>query len=535
MQIGRIEIFTDELNIDENNIISVLQKAMPYHEANRVRIDYLLNFEAGVQPLQREKKTRPEINIVDIDNLAHYITDFKCGYFWGNPITFVQRGAKDKGNKTESEAIALLNECYESENIRAKTQELARFVEICGLGYTYTDINPNYVEGDSYFRNVTLDPRNTFVIKSSYYADRRVMCSCTYRMDENGSRHYTAFTDTLRLDVDELVLMTSYGKARVKDGEVQTSWSIGQNGVFRNRLKTNPIVEWTRSPDRMGCFERQIDEMNYLNLLLSNIGNEQDDETQCIWHTNDVEFEEKVLEDGRTTTEKPKANDWISTYTTQDGKVPFIKPLTMNHDYAAQLNVIYATRSRILEECHVPQRNDNSGGSTGIAMADAAGWSDAETDACKEQMTVEACKLNELKVVCSVLQTSPKVPSDSPLLDIKYSDAQPCMKRSKSYELTTKVNGLATMLSHGIAPEHAIKVINLFDDPQQVLEDSKEYLERYFDREFGSEEEQEQTIENKVLQQITPDKLMADNSDQETNSPSLSGKATGDEEPDEDR
>lgn len=479
MQIGRYEIFTEELNITESNVISVVKNAMTYHMINSARIDYLLNFEAGAQPLAREKKVRPEINILDIDNLAHYIVDFKCGYFWGNPITFVQRGTKDTGVKEESEAIALLNEGYESENIRAKTQELARFVEIGGLGYTYVDLKNDYQEGDSYFSIVTLDPRNTFVIKSSAYVDHRTMAAVSYRQLENGSRHYTIITKDLRIELEELVLDTS------REGEARTEWRIGQNGVFKNPFGIIPIIEWQRSPDRMGCFERQIDEMNYLNILLSNVGNQQEDETECIYWCNDVEF--PLDEQGNPIT--PNTNDWVQTFTSRDGKTPKITPLTNPHDYTSQLNVIYATRARILEECHVPQRNDNSGGSTGIAMADAAGWSDAETDASKEQMTVEACKVNELKVVCAVLKKSYDIDQDSPLLKLKYSDCQPNMKRSKNYELTVKSNTFATLISHGIAPEHAIRVISLFDDPQQVLEDSKEYLDRYYDREFGSEEE----------------------------------------------
>lgn len=522
MQIGRIEIFTDELNIDESNIVSVVQKAMPYHETNRQRMDYLLSFEAGKQPLNRKKEVRPEINVIDIDNLAHYITDFKCGYFWGNPITFVQRGVEDNGKKTESKAIALLNESYESINIRKKTQELARFVEICGIGYTFAEINQEWEEGDSFFRVETLDPRYAFVIKSSYYADHRVMVGVSYYQDEQGSRHYTAYTKNGRYDLDELVLMTNTGRIKKREGTPVTAWT--SDSAYLNPLGIVPIVEWERSPDRMGCFERQLDELNYLNLLLSNVGNQQEDETQCVWWTNDVEF--PLDENGNPIT--PKTNDWVSTYTSRDGKTPKITPLTSPHDYASQLNVINATRARILEECHVPGRNETSGGSTGIAMADASGWSDAEVDAYKEQMTVEACKMNELKVVCAAIKKSPDIESDNPLLDLKYSDAQPNMKRAKSYELTVKSNTLATLLSHGIAPEHAIRVVNLFDDPQQVLEDSKENLERYFDREFGSGEEE--TPQNPIK-----DKMMADYSDQITNSPNIDGLSTEktDEETDE--
>lgn len=40
----------------------------------------------------------------------------------------------------------------------------------------------------------------------------------------------------------------------------------------------------------MGCFERQISEMDNLNLLISDFTNDVEQNTQAVWHTNDVDF-----------------------------------------------------------------------------------------------------------------------------------------------------------------------------------------------------------------------------------------------------
>ena len=71
----------------------------------------------------------------------------------------------------------------------------------------------------------------------------------------------------------------------------------------------------------------------------------------------------------------------------------------------------------------------------------------------------------------------------------------------------------------GIAPEHAIRVISLFDDPQQVLEDSKEYLDRYYDREFGSEDEPQGASdlpENQIVNSPLIDGMSKENPKEET-------------------
>lgn len=513
---GRLKIYTDELYIDERNILSVLQQAYVTHEINRARIDYLLKYESGKQELTRTKTVRPEINIVNSDNIANEITDFKRGYFWGNPITLVQRGAKDSGTEEEAEAIALLNECYDAEGITAKTQALGRFIEICGIGYTYVDLKPNYRDGDSYFQIEVLDPRYTFVIRSNYYVDHRVMVGVSYRQDANGNRHYTAITDDKRYEIDELCVLTGQGKVKIKDGKEVRDWSIktyaqdGEQYIYRNRLGMVNIIEWERDPDRMGCFERQIPEMDALNIFLSNISNEQEEETECIWHSNDVEFEELLDDEGNPTgkVQKPKSNDWISTQTTENGKTPFIKPLVNNHDYNGQMNYALTRRTLILQKCNVPQRNDNSGGSTGIAMSDATGWSAAEVDACKEAMTITPSKLQEVDVALAVIRISSHVMENNPLRALRRNDVKVNMKRSKTYEMTTKINTYATGVSHGISPAHMMATINLFEDPAQVINDSEPFIERYLNSQFREE---------------IPDRLQADYSDQEVNSPNLTG------------
>ena len=92
-----------------------------------------------------------------------------------------------------------------------------------------------------------------------------------------------------------------------------------------------PIIEWIRSYDNMGCFERQIPEMDALNLMVSDLANDVDQNTQAIWHGNDIDFPKVVVTDeegNQVEVDKyPKTNEWIITETTQDGKTPFVKPI----------------------------------------------------------------------------------------------------------------------------------------------------------------------------------------------------------------
>ena len=57
-----------------------------------------------------------------------------------------------------------------------------------------------------------------------------------------------------------------------------------------NPLKKIAIVEYERSVDRTGCFERQISDCIELNTLVSDFANLTAQQTQEIWWGNDVDF-----------------------------------------------------------------------------------------------------------------------------------------------------------------------------------------------------------------------------------------------------
>ena len=149
MQAGRIVIYTGAKEITSDNIIPILREAILEHDINSNRIQFLLDYDAGIQPIVRKnpKTYRPDIDCECCDNVANEVTEFNLGFKWGNPITLVQNGDNEDSNLTE--AIAELNSCYESQNARQKQQELARYVEIGGVGYVLIDVNTEYEDGES--------------------------------------------------------------------------------------------------------------------------------------------------------------------------------------------------------------------------------------------------------------------------------------------------------------------------------------------------------------------------------------------------
>lgn len=524
MQIGRYELLTDEPEVTYENIIPILQEVFPLHQSNESKANYLLEFEAGNQPLPREKKNRKEIDVHCVDNVAHEIAKFHVGYKWGIPITIVQRGEEDSGKrKNEIGAISLLNEQYELQEIRKKTQRLARFVEICGVGYTFVDISTE--DEDSYFTIEALDPRNTFVVRSNYYHDKRIMIAGTFRTDKHGNRHFTCFTKDFRFEIINLLKITN-GK-KVKDKE---QWHHDLRSGEENPLHIIPIVEWIRNDDRMGCFERQIDDLNCLNLIESDICNASETAVQSIWHCNDIDFPTEIvtLEDGTTkeVERRPRNNEWMQTYTSPDGKSPTITPLSINFDYEGNLNYAITKRAYILQNADIPNRGGSSGGNTGSALNISSGWETTEAIASAQQNIMESCKMEEVKIVLKAIKACPNIEDDNPLLELKHKDCQPNIKRNKTYELATKVNAWATLISHGFNGYHATKIVNIADDTNQVWADSREGVEMYQMSVFGQQTTNNTAVGGENEKKPNSERLQQDNSDQITQSPFIDGMAT---------
>lgn len=493
--IGREKIFTDVKEINRDNVLSVLKKAYAKHRINACDMQCLIDYEAGVQPLPYEKIIRSEINIQTCDNMANYVTEFKKGYFWGTPPIYTQRGNKEHHNTdtdVDSSGISALNEMMlNGLSIGRERQKLADFVEKVGIGHVI--VNPkkdwkNEMTKGAYAEVFTLDSRCAFVVYYRGIGHRKAM-GVTYAK-RSGKIYYSCFTDKMRYEIQ------------------------GDNvEEYPNLLGMIPIVEYERSVDRTGCFERQISLMDNLNSMVSNFANDVAQKTQEIWWGNDIKFPED--ENGNPI--KPQSGQWLLTYTGGEGNNPKIEPMSSTFDSSPTLTAIDDTRNEILKKCFVPmQYSSEGGGSTGIASSLSAGWDAAAVDAMREEQLVCGADRELLILLIKAVSLAPKneLPEDDPLRSIHSSDIDIKYTRRQNWDISTKSNAYATLVSHGVNGRHALKVANMFEDVEQVYLDSKEGIEEYQKSSYGEKESS------------SDDRLMQDSSDQESQSPIVDGPQT---------
>ena len=477
---GRKQIFCDKTNIDKTNILEVLSDAYFIHEQNRAEMLYLFEYVKGRQPiLNREKQIRPEINEKIVDNMASEILEFKLGYEFGSPISYVQRARKDiksrnalfsffkklftsDESKKEDLRVSAINEMMVEECKAAKDLQLAKDVKTCGVGYRL--ILPKKIKtGVSVFDLLVLNPMNTFVVYSND-AYREPILGVSYFPHRDGSVTFGCYTKT------------SYFK-------IEMGITKGFEDWFEEKPNTVgmvPIIEYINDYDRMGCFERVIPLMDALNTIDSDRVNDIAQHVQNIlWGDNvalDTEQYKKLRDDGMILTKS------------EQGRTATLKYLESVLNQSENQTLVDYVKQQILDITNTPSRSELSGGSTGSATNMSTGWMAAETDAKEKEQIWSASERRETAVILKIIKDSNEVDAD--IAELNLSDIEIKFSRSRTYDLATKCNSLSALIGIGIDPLRAIEVVGLFTDPQQVALDSAERIDRilFKDNQTGTED-----------------------------------------------
>lgn len=511
---GRRRIYTDYAEVTADNVIEVVQDALRYHMDNMGEMSFLLDYDKGIQPLKRTKTVRKDINIEVSDNVANQITTFKCGYVWGNPILYVQRGQKDLGqseedvNRVQDNGVTMLNEMNDIEYAQTKDQELARFVEITGVGYQMVDIKYPY-DRLSVFDLVTLNPLYTFCIYRNSVKQEKV-AGVTFRKTDSGDRYFTVITPKERYEILNLV--------RIVNGRKVEEWRLDETYEANPFGRVN-IVEFNRSSDRTGCFERQISDMDALNIEVSDFANNVAQTTQEIWWGNDFEFQ---LDDSGNP-KPPVSGQWLLT-SSQGGGTPKVEALHSGLELSSVQENIVSKRNLILQKCYVPLQSEPGGGSTGSAMSMSSGWAAAEAAASIEEQMLFRSKMEVAILEIIAINMSPDIKEDSPLKTLVPSDIKPQFTRNKTYDLISKVNAMVTMIKSGIHGRVAMDTVDLFPDVAQAWADSREVIEKY---QTAIINRAENTYVSAYTKLEDAERSQGDLSDQADNSPIINGMKMG--------
>lgn len=443
---GRREIVTPVETITRKNLVAVLTQALAVHSENSAQIDYLYRYMRGEQPiLNRKKKVRPEICNKIVENHAAEIAQFTSGYFLGEPVTYVRRG--DKAGS--SDELSTLNDFMFYEDKASHDKNMATWMAVCGVGYRMVlpDKDAGVTPDEAPFALDTLDPRYTFVVYHSGFGHKRVM----------GVRQ------VFRATGDDTFEMTCCGYTpthyfEVKGGRV-TVWKP-------HTLEDIPIIEYRLNMLSMGSFEPAIPLLDAMNTLASNRLDGVETFVQSL-----LKFKNCELEDEKVRALSELGAVFIKSIGEMDGDVDILSQELNQTQTQTLVDYLY---DQVLAICGLPTstKGGSSTSDTGAAVFLRDGWSQCEARARDTELLFKKSEKLFLRLVLRIIR-------DTREFKLSLSEVECKFTRRQHDNLTSKAQSLITILEAGLAPEVAISTCGLFNDPMDVVAQSRDYLKKW--------------------------------------------------------
>ena len=438
---GRQVIYSNAERIDSTNIVLEVGKAYSIHLKNRTEIDYLERYYKGDQPiLYRTKKVRPEINNKVVENHALEIVEHKAAENFGEPVQYVLKGT-DKTTK-ESKSIEL-NDLNDYNEMEAKDEidiQMARDRSICGTSYKFHYNRKNQTEDEAPYGIDREDPKETFVVYSSGIG-HKAMFSCQIRRDKDNQQYFFCYTDKMWY--------------KVQNGKIVES---GRNGI-----KKIPVVEYPNNFYRLSDIEIVITVLDAINKMQSDRMNgiEQFIQSFVKFLNCEMSGEEwkKLREEGALTV-KSNGNGAKADVEIMSDELDQQQSQIAKDDLYENMLIVEG----------MPDRQENSGGDTGQAVVMRNGFYFSEKRAEISEPPYKKAERESIKIVLNILRIKG-------MTSLTLKDIEIKITRSKMDNMSVKAQVFQMLVQNGIDPKIAIKVCNLFSDPEEVYLQSKPYLD----------------------------------------------------------
>lgn len=444
---GRRVIYSNVDEITTENIVEELGKALSIHWLNRAEFDYLERYYKGDQPiLYRVKKVRPEINNKIVENHALEIVEHKSAENFGEPVQYVLKSTDEATKEKKSVEINDLNDYNELEGKDAIDIQMARDRSIGGTSYKFHYSRKKYSVDESPFGIEREDPKDTFVVYRSS-AGKKALFSCQIRKDKDNQQYFFIYTEKLWIIVKK-GKVTEYG---------------------RNGMKMIPVIEYPNNFYRLSDIEIVITVLDALNKMQSDRMNGVEQFVQSFikflnCDVDDEEFE-KMRQSGALKIKTSGSNVKADAEIMSD-ELDQQQTQTAKDDLYENMLIIEG----------MPDRQENSGGDTGQAVVMRNGFYFSEKRAEISEPPYKKAERESIKIILNILRIKD-------LTSLTLKDIEIKITRSKMDNMAVKAQVFQILVTSGIDPKVAIKVCNLFSDPEEVYLQSKPYLDAKFARE----------------------------------------------------
>ena len=455
---GREVIYTNENRIDANNIIKELGKSLSSHRQNQEEIDYLHSYYTSNQPvLYRKKQIRPEIRNVIVQNTAYFIVETKTADIASEPIQYVLNGV----DEAKSKDIQNLNALMDNEDKAYSDICLARWRSICGTAYRMISIDNNNSSllDETDFHIEVLDPRFTYVV---YYNNGLPAYSVQICKTSDNKNVYCIYTNAEYFEIQS---------NKITKHEL--------NGFF-----AIPVIEYPNNENRLSDIEITISISDAINEMASD---RQDGIQQFV--QSFIKFVNCEM-DAEKFKELRQNGAFIVKSNNGDNKAD-VDIMTSELNQQQTQVAIDDLFNKLLIIQGIANREGNTGGDTMGAVNLRNGYIDSEKRAELSEPVFKKAEKQFLRILLYKLNVDGKT-------DLKVSDIEIKISRSKMDNMLTKAETLQILLASGIQYERAIKSVGFFSDPEQVSLESAQRMEYLYpteDKEENADETVNETVE----------------------------------------
>ena len=474
---GRQKIFTSESKITKDNIIDIVNFSLSAHMKNSAEMDYLYWYRRGRQPiLGREKKIRPEIKNIVVENHAKEICTFKNGYFLTQPAYYISRkkddGINDKVNR--------LNEYLYLSGKQRVDNEVVNWFHTVGLGVLYIKPqNDKKIPVAVY----TLDPRNSFVVYS-YSPGNKPMLGVNTVITNNGQLIIDAVTE------DYIFKLRSNNIGKVNTEMPTNGYAFTIDSIEKNVLGKIPIIEYQYDEDRMGCFEAALPLLDAINKVQSNRIDGVEQFIQSLMVIYNAEIDEDKAANMR-------GYGLVILKSIGDLKAD-LKLLSEQLDQTQTQLLVDRAYEAVLTICGMPStmKGGTSTSDTGQAVLLRDGWRQADTYARNTTDLFKASNKYFDEIFIDILRRKTD-------LDINLEDFELQFVRNETSNLLVKTQAALNLKQLGLSPELTLSKSGVSNDAVADVANSRDYIDKIWNAKsdntnFNIQENEEERIDEEV-------------------------------------
>lgn len=445
----QIPLKKDELSLD--GIIEYLPTVVNsfIQNSGKIRANYEIYKGAhDILAKQRPFEDDSAINNKVVEQYLWEMVNFKCGYIYGNPLEFAEKGT------AKTAEMQAFNDYLVDSDFRSKMDSVAEFVYTTGVGYLF--VEPQ--SGETPYKTIFVESDRAAKVYSSYLDGDPlfdlILTPIKKQIDQGWADYYilSVYTENEYYEFEYNIGISILDTTPTK---VQT----------RRDYKLLPLIEFCAYRDKIGIVESCLSLQNALDVLDSaSIDNIEDFVNQMLIILN--------AGLGKTNDEKAdnlraaKKNGVMVLFDPNKDNKADVKTITLqlrNSDVNTLKNQIKAD---MFGAWGVPLSGSSiSSGNVTQGGAEATnGWENAYNVALKENNNMSAGINEFIKKVLWILTNTP----DLPIRTLKFKDIDVKFNIARSNNLQVKTQSFSNLVEHNVPNDIAWATCELSGDPVAI-------------------------------------------------------------------